>query len=206
MIDAVRRPTPPAALRRRRPCGERHARALDREIGGDALAARPRGRCSTAATSIAIVKAKARLGLAILAFAAHLLRHRAAAGDVCGAQATATAPAAASTQDAVATARPDILDRNGHDSRHRREDALAVCRAAQDHRRGRGGRTADRDAARSRRQRIARAAVVQARLRLAQARDHAAAAAGNPPARHSRRRLSHREQARLSRTGRWSRT
>ena len=36
------------------------------------------------------------------------------------------------------------------------------------------------------------------RLRLAEARDHAEAAAGNPPARHSRHRLPAREQARLS--------
>ena len=84
------------------------------------------------------------------------------------------------------------------DPRHRREDAVAVRRAAQAHRRRRGGGAAHRGAARPRRQRSARAAVVEARLRLAQARDHAAAAAGNPPARHSRRRLPHREQARLS--------
>ena len=109
-------------------------------------------------------------------------------------------------QDAVATARPDILDRNGADPRHRREDAVAVRRAAQDHRRRRGGRTAHRRAARSRRQRSARAAVVEARLRLAQARDHAQAAAGDLPARHSRHRLPDREQARLSERADRSRT
>ena len=79
-------------------------------------------------------KARARVGLAILAFAAvyaviavrlvmfavvpesHFVRRGA-------------------SRDAVATARPDILDRNGDDPRHRRARAVAVRRAAQDHRR-----------------------------------------------------------------------
>ena len=52
----------------------------------------------------------------------------------------------------------------------------------------------------------ARPARLAARLRLAQARDHAEAAAGDLPARPSRHRLPHREQARLSERRRGRRT
>ncbi len=84
------------------------------------------------------------------------------------------------------------------DSRDRRARAVAVRRAAPHHRPRRGDRTADRGAARSRRAGVARPAQHQARLRLAQARDHAEAAARDPPARPAGRRLPRREQARLS--------
>ena len=80
----------------------------------------------------------------------------------------------------------------------RRAHAVAVRRAAPHHRRRRGGRTADRRDARPRRHRGARAALLEAPLRLAQARDHAEAARGDPSARPARHRLPAGEQARLS--------
>ncbi len=84
------------------------------------------------------------------------------------------------------------------DPRHRRQGAEPVRRAAPHHRQGRGDRASHRDLAGSRHRRSARPAVVEERLRLAEARNHAAAAAGNSPPRHSRHRLPAREQARLS--------
>ena len=122
-------------------------------------------------------KARARIGLAILVFALGYAVIAGAARDVRGRRPKATARGAAARQDAVATARPDILDRNGEilatDVRtpslfaepHRIIDVDEAIRAA------------DRGDARPRRRRAARAARLQARLRLAQARDHAEAAA-----------------------------
>ena len=143
-------------------------------------------------------KARARVGLAILAFAAvyrviavrlvmfavvpesHFVRRGASQGR--GRDRAARHP------------RPQR-----HDPRDRRARAVAVRRAAQDHRRRRGDRAADRGAARSRRRpRCATGSARATRLRLAQARDHAEAAAGNPQARPAGRRLPRREQARLS--------
>ena len=66
--------------------------------------------------------------------------------------------ARAAAADAVATARPDILDRNGEILATDVQHAVAVRRAAPDHRRRRGGRAADRRAARPRRRGVARAA------------------------------------------------
>ena len=58
-------------------------------------------------------KARARVGFAMLAFAAIYARDRRPSGHCSRWSATATARAAPASQDAVATARPDILDRNG---------------------------------------------------------------------------------------------
>ena len=80
----------------------------------------------------------------------------------------------------------------------RRARALALRRAAPADRRRRSGGDADRRSARSRRRRTARAAVVEARLRLAQTRYHARAAARDLSPGPARHRLSQREQARLS--------
>ncbi len=142
-------------------------------------------------------KARARVGLAILAFAAiyaviggRLVMY-ATVGDSHGARRTAS-------QDAIATARPDIVDRNGEVlatdvkapslfAEPRRiidkDEAIELLTAT----------LPDLDTART-----ARAAVRQEGLRLAEARNHAEAAAGHPPPRHSRHRLPAREQARLS--------
>ena len=142
-------------------------------------------------------KARARVGLAILAFAAiyaviggRLVMY-AIGADSHGARRTAA-------QDAIATARPDIVDRNGEIlatdvkapslfAEPRRiidkDEAIELLTAT----------LPDLDVERS-----ARAPVVEEGLRLAEARDHAEAAAGHPPSRHSRHRLPAREQARLS--------
>ena len=142
-------------------------------------------------------KARARVGLAILAFAAvyaviavrlvmfavlpesHVVRRAAVAG--------------AHLDRAARHRRPQRPD-----PRDRRARAVAVRRAAPHHRPRRGDRTAHRGAARSRRDRIARPAQHQEGLHLAQARDHAEAAARDSPARTARRRLPGGEQARLS--------
>ena len=194
------RPTPPAACRR---SGDPHERTRRKS---------PETRWQRWLRSFLYgrdvdrnVKAKARLGLAIVAFAAIYgviaLRLVMFAEQSDGHGARRSVGAGRARHRASRYPRPQRAD-----PRHRREGAVAVRRTAQAHRRGRGGGTADRGAARSRRHRSARAPVVEARLRLAQARDHAEAAAGDPPARHSRRRLPDREQARLSQRRRWSRT
>ncbi len=79
-------------------------------------------------------KARARVGLAILAFAAvySIIAVRLVM--------FAVAPEShfvrrGASKDAVATARPDIIDRNGMILGDRRARAVAVRRAAQDHRR-----------------------------------------------------------------------
>ena len=141
-------------------------------------------------------KARARVGFAILAFAAvyAVLAGRlvmfAVGADSHGARRTAS-------QDAIATARPDIVDRNGEvlatdvkapslfgEPRRiiDKDEAIELLTAA----------LPDLDEAEAR-----DAAVVAQGLRLAEARDHAEAAAGHPPPRHSRHRLPAREQARL---------
>ena len=143
------------------------------------------------------VKAKARLGLAIVAFAgiygviALRLVMFAEHSDGHGGRRSVG-------QDAVATARPDILDRNGMilATDVKTPSLFAEPRKLIDVDEAEELLTAVH--ARSRHQGNARAAVVEEGLRLAQARDHAAAAARDPPARHSRRRLPYREQARLS--------
>ena len=73
------------------------------------------------------------------------------------------------------------------DPRDRSQGPLAVRRAAADHRSRRGARASDRRDARPRHRGNAPAARLQARLRVAQARDHAAPAAGGASPRHSRR-------------------
>ena len=112
-------------------------------------------------------------------------------GDSHGARRTAS-------QDAIATARPDIVDRNGEILA---TDVKAPSLFAEPR------RIIDKDEAIELltatlpdldtgevRDRLS----VEKGLRLAEARNHAAAAAGNPPPRHSRHRLPAREQARLS--------
>ncbi len=104
----------------------------------------------------------------------------------------------AAAQDAIATARPDIVDRNGEilatdvkapslfgEPRRiiDKDEAIELLTAT----------LPDLDVGEVR----DRLLVAQG-LRLAEARDHAEAAAGHPPARHSRHRLPAREQARLS--------
>ena len=93
------------------------------------------------------------------------------------------------------------------DPRDRREGALAVRRAAQDHRRRRGESSCSPPCCPiSTPTELRERLVLQARLRLAQARDHAEAAAGNPPARHSRHRLPRPRTSASIRTAPRSRT
>ena len=105
-------------------------------------------------------KARARVGFAMLAFAAIYaviggrLVMFAVGGDSHGARRTAS-------QDAIATARPDIVDRNGEVLATDVKAPEPVRRAAPDHRQGRGDRASDRDIAGSRHQRSARPAVVE---------------------------------------------
>ena len=101
--------------------------------------------------------------------------------------------------DAIATARPDILDRNGEmlATDVRAPSLFAEPRRIIDVDEAVELLTAvlpDLDADRS----CASGSARSKRLRLAQARDHAEAAAGDLPARPSRHRLPRREQARLS--------
>ena len=142
-------------------------------------------------------KARARVGLAILAFAAVYTviaappRHvRGVSGKPRGAP---RRRAGARLDRAARHRRPQRPD-----PRDRRARAVAVRRAAPHHRSRRSDRTAHRGAARSRRAGIARPAQHQEGLHLAQARDHAQAAARDSPARLARRRLPGGEQARLS--------
>ena len=102
------------------------------------------------------------------------------------------------SQDAVATARPDIIDRNGEilATDLKTPSLFAEPRRIIDPDEATellAGVMPDLDS-REVRDRLGS----QPRLRLAQARDHAGAAAGNASPRHSRRRLPDREQARLS--------
>ena len=142
-------------------------------------------------------KARARVGFAIVAFAAIYARHRRTADHVRHRRRQPwRAPhrgAGRHRDRAAGYRRPQRRD-----PRHRRQGAEPVRRAAPHHRQGRGDRASDRDTAGSRHRRSARPAVRQEGLRLAEARNHAAAAAGNSPPRHSRHRLPAREQARLS--------
>ena len=144
-------------------------------------------------------KARARVGLAILAFAVVYSIIAAAARHVCG----------RSRRPHRASRRRQRRDRDGasghprsqrRDSGDRRARALALRRAAPAHRCRRGGGIAHRRPARSRRHRTARAALLQARLRLAQARHHAGAAARNLPPGPARHRLPERKQAQTIRT------
>ncbi len=138
---------------------------------------------------------------------AHRARHRAVRSGLCGHRRTAghvrrragqPACQARRRQDAVATSRPDIVDRNGEmlatDVRtpslfgepHRIidvDEAVELLTAV----------VPDLDA-RELRERLPR----KQRLRLAQARDHAETARGDPSPGPARDRLSDGEQARLS--------
>ena len=103
-------------------------------------------------------KARARVGFAILAFAAiyaviggRLVMY-ATIGDSHGARRTAS-------QDAIATARPDIVDRNGEVLATDVKAPSLFGEPRRHHRQGRGDRASDRDLARSRHRRSARAAV-----------------------------------------------
>jgi len=113
-------------------------------------------------------KAKARLGLAIVVFA---LGYGVIAGRLVM---FAVAPESqlvrrSNAADAVATARPDILDRNGEISGDRRAGAVVVCRTASDHRCRRGGGAAHRGAADLETAEVRERLSSKAPLRLAQA-------------------------------------
>ena len=116
------------------------------------------------------------------------------------------APAAASAQDAVATARPDILDRNGAiiATDVKTPSLFAEPRKLIDVDEAVELLTAvlpDLDAKEVRERLSSKRGFVWLKREITPQ-----AAAGNPPARHSRRRLPHREQARLSERRRRSRT
>ena len=116
-------------------------------------------------------KARGRIGLAMIAFTAVFAI---IAGRLVLYAMTPDSHGGAARQfgDAIATARPDILDRNGEVLATDVKAAIAVRRAEAADRRRRGGRAAHRRDAGPRRQGSARAArQPQARLRLAQARD-----------------------------------
>ncbi len=219
-------PPPPADRPDRRPCWRRSDARYHRKHsaaeGGGAMsvmpatvtsegAAKPAGSAHRALAALRPQRRSQRQGQGPARprhcrLRRHLRHHRAAAGDVRRGQPRAMAADAAAAQDAIATSRPDILDRNGAIIATDVNTPSLFAEPRQHDRRRRGGRIADRGAARSRRHRSARASVVQARLRLAQARNHAEAAAGDSPAGPSGRRLSDREQARLSERHRRSRT
>jgi len=112
-------------------------------------------------------------------------------GDNHGARRTAA-------QDAIAHRAAGHRRSQRRGARHRRQGTSLFGEPRRNHRQGRGDRAAHRDASRSRYRRGARTGVVAEGFRLAEARNHAAAAAGNTPPRHSRHRLPAREQARLS--------
>ena len=183
-MTATRQPLPCRDDRERRP-----KPAKPRRRAGSA-------RCSMAATSIAPPR---RAPASVLRSwpLPRSMRHRCAPRHVRGG-AGKPFRAPRRVPDAVATARPDILDRNGLILATDVRAPSLFARAAQDHRRRRSDRAFDRRAARPRLDRSARPPRLSPRLRLAQARDHAQAAAGNPQARPARRRLPRREQARLS--------
>ena len=84
------------------------------------------------------------------------------------------------------------------DAGDRHQDRVALRRAALRHRSGRGDRAARLRASRPRPRPAAAAALHRREVRLHQARDHAAPAAGDPQARHSRHRLPRREPPLLS--------
>ena len=142
------------------------------------------------------VKARVRVGFAMVAFAAIYaviggrLVMFAVGGDNHGG-----APGRGARRDRDRAAGYRRSQRRS--ARHRRQNAEPVRRAAPDHRQGRGDRASDRDAARSRHRRSARTPVVEKRFCVAEARDHPEAATGNSPPRHSRHRLPAREQAGL---------
>ena len=88
------------------------------------------------------------------------------------------------------------------DARHRHPHRLALRRAALRDRPGRGDRAPRLRASRPRSRAAAADPLDRREVRLHQARDHAAPAAGDPQARHSGHRLPRREPALLSRRAR----
>ena len=179
----------PDALRRRRaaPLGRQGCRG----------AARSCARCSTAATSIAPPRRGRGSASPCWSSPSVYAHHRRAAGDVRGG---ARQPQArrALAQDAVATARPDILDRNGEilATDVRAPSLFAEPRRIIDVDEAVELLTAvlpDLDAMELRERLASKRA-----FRLAQARHHAGAAGRDLPARPARHRLPDREQARLS--------
>ena len=141
-------------------------------------------------------KARARVGLAILAFAAVYAVLAGTPGDVRGRRRQPRrAPHRIAGRDCDRA--PRYRRPQWHGARHRRQESEPVRRTAAHHRQGRGDRTVDRGAAGPRRSGGTHAPVVAQGLCLAEARDHAEAAAEHPQARHSRHRLPAREQARL---------
>ena len=142
-------------------------------------------------------KARVRVGLAILLFAAvyAVLAGRlvmfAVGADSHGAR-------RAGSQDAIATARPDIVDRNGEVLA---TDVKAPSLFGEPRRiidKDEAIESFDRSTSGPRRGGSTHAAVGAQGLCLAETRDHAEAAARHPQARHSRHRLPAREQAGLS--------
>ena len=104
-------------------------------------------------------KARARIGLAIVVFG---ICYAVIAGRLVMYAATDNTTVRRSySADAVATARPDILDRNGEILATDVRTPSLFARAAPHHRQGRGGRTARHRDPRSRRGRSARAAVAR---------------------------------------------
>ncbi len=141
-------------------------------------------------------KGRARLGLAIVAF---VCVYAVIAGRLVQLASTSDGQGARkSGGDIVATARPDILDRNGEvlATDVRTPSLFGEPRRLIDVDEAVELLTATVPDLQCRRN--ARAALLEERLRLAEARNHQGAAAADSPARASRHRLSRREQARLS--------
>ena len=97
--------------------------------------------------------------------------------------------------EAVSGARPDLLDRNGADPRHRRQDHVGLRRAEPHHRQGRGRRAHHRRASGRRCERAARAVGLEERLHLGQAADHAEGAGRDLSSGIAGRRFPAGEQA-----------
>ena len=131
-------------------------------------------RCSTAATSTAPPRRRRASGSRSLLFALGLCGHRRPAGHVRG-RARQPRRARAAPADAVATARPDILDRNGEilatDVQARRRCSPSRAASSTSTRRS---NCSPPCCPTSTRPRCASGCPRKQRLRLAQARDHAA--------------------------------
>ena len=155
-----------------------------------------------AATSIAPARPRRGSASPIVGLRAHLWGHRGAPRDLSRSRPTAMRVRARRRRTRSPPPVP-IFSTAMARSSPPTQDALAVRRAAADHRSSTRrvelltAVMPDLDAAELR-DRLG----VQAGLRVAQARDHAASSSGSSSARYPRHRFSDREQARLSRTAR----
>ncbi len=157
----------------------------------------------------AMATSRSRRGLASVSSSSssrRLCRDCSTAGHVRGSARGAGGPGVTGSHDAVATARPDILDRNGEILATDVRIALAVRGAATDHRRRRSIRVAhrvmpDSDAGELRERLGSKRRFVWLKREITSKQQRA-----NSPARHPGHRLPAREQARLSERGRKSRT